>query len=145
MPSPDSARPDPSGDATAVPDLARLFEPRAVAVVGASTDRTRAGTQAIVALQAAGFAGPIYPVNPKREQIESLRCYPSIDTVPRPCDLAVVAVGAEQVPGVIRQCDAAGIGFAVVFSAGFREIGARGADAQAELDRAIREIGRAHV
>ncbi|MEO7728938.1 MAG: acetate--CoA ligase family protein [Burkholderiales bacterium] len=122
-------------------DFTRLFNPRAIAVIGASTDTSRIGGQPIPILLECGYRGGIYPVNPKYPQIGDLKCYAGIAEVPQPCDLALVAVAGRMVPDVIRQCGAAGISFATVFSAGFREVGAEGVALEAELKKAVAESG----
>ena len=124
-----------------VQDYSRLFNPRAIAVVGASPDAQRIGGQPIPILLESGFAGGIYPVNPKYQKIGDLTCYPNIAAVPRPCDLALIAVAAPLVPGVITHCGVAEIPFAIVFSAGFREVGAKGAALEARLKEAIASSG----
>lgn len=121
--------------------FARLFNPRAIAVIGASPDTTRIGGQPIPILLDCGYAGGIYPVNPKYQKIGDLTCYASIADVPQPCDLALVAVAGRLVPDVIRQCGKAGIAFATVFSAGFREVGVEGAALETELKAAVAESG----
>jgi acetate---CoA ligase (ADP-forming) len=118
-----------------------LFNPRGIAVVGASADLTRIGGQPIRALTEFGYRGKVYPVNPKHTEIKGLRCYPDVTSVPQPCDVALVAVAAELVPRIIEQCGEAGISFAVILSAGFSEIGEKGEDLQAQLDVAIEKSG----
>lgn len=122
-------------------DLDALLTPRAIAVIGASADPKRIGGQPARILRDAGFRGGIYPVNPKYDGFDGFTCYPDIASVPRPCDVAIVAVNAAQVPRVIRDCGAAGVPYAIVFSAGFREVGAAGAALEAELKLAAREAG----
>ena len=121
--------------------FARLFNPRAIAVIGASPDNTRIGGQPIPILLESAYAGGIYPVNPKYPKIGDLACYGSVADVPQPCDLALVAVAGRLVPDVIRQCGKAGIAFATVFSAGFREVGVEGVALEAELKKAVAESG----
>jgi len=104
-------------------DLTRLFSPRSIVVVGASEEPRRIGGQPVVALTRFGYAGELHLVNPKRTSIHGRPCHPELAAVPGRCDVALIAVPAEQVPGVIEQCGAAGIPFAIVLSAGFREIG----------------------
>lgn len=111
----------------------RLFHPRAIAIIGASQDAARIGGQPVRALQRAGFKGGIYPVNPRYTELAELRCYPDPGAVPKPCDLAIVAVPAAGVGEAIRACGAAGIGYAVVLTAGFREAGAAGAALERDL------------
>src|SRR5574340_664565 len=122
-------------------DFLRLFEPRGIAVVGASAELHRIGGQPIRALSEFGYCGAIYPVNPKYAEIKGLTCYPDVASVPQPCDVALICVPAKAVPDAIRQCRPAGIAFAIVLSAGFREIGDKGMALQAELDAAIRDSG----
>ena len=124
--------------------FARLFNPRAIAVVGASPDIKRIGGQPIPILLDCGYRGGIYPVNPKYPKIGDLACYASVADVPKPCDLALVAVAGRLVPEVIRQCGKAGIAFATVFSAGFREVGPEGVALEAELKAGRRRERRAH-
>ena len=120
-------------------DFERLFNPRAIAVVGASGDLQRIGGQPIPILRDTGYLGAIYPVNPKYPEISGLACHPDLRSVPRPCDLAIIAVNAAIVPQAIRDCGAAGIPFAIIFSAGFREAGNAGAALEEELKTAARE------
>ena len=75
-----------------------LFNPRAIAVIGASPEANRPGAQTIRARKERGCAGGVYLVNPKYEEIAGLRCYAAIKDVPTPCDLAVIALPAELVP-----------------------------------------------
>ena len=121
--------------------FARLFSPRAIAVVGASGDPQRIGGHPVRILQDTGFRGAVYPVNPKYGEIRGLRCYPDLAAVPQPCDLALIVVNAQLVPQMIRSCGRAGIPYAIVFSAGFRETGEAGAELEAELKAAARESG----
>lgn len=121
------------------PSFARMHKPRGIAVVGASTEAARPGAQTIRALMEYGYAGHIYPVNPRYTEIGGLRCLPSLADVDGPCDVAVIALPAAQVPEVIVQCGARGIGFAVVLGGGFREVGPEGA----ELERKLLATARA--
>jgi acyl-CoA synthetase (NDP forming) len=104
----------------------RLFHPRGIAIIGASADLSRISGQPIKALKSAGYAGAILPVNPKYPELHGYRCYPDAVSIDRPCDLAIVAVPAAGVAGAIRDCGKAGIPYAIVLTAGFREAGAEG-------------------
>jgi acetyltransferase len=119
----------------------RLFHPRAIAIIGASSDLTRIGGHPIKALKNAGYKGNLYLVNPKYPEMHGLRCYPDALSIGAPCDLAIVAVPAPAVAQAIRDCGKAGIPFAVVLTAGFRETGAEGRQLEAELKRAVAETG----
>ncbi len=99
----------------------RMFDPRGIAVVGASADPSRTGGQTVHALATYGYRGEVFPVNPKYDAIAGYRCYQSVDRIDRPCDVAVIALPAAQVPATIAQCGAHGIPYAVVLGGGFRE------------------------
>ncbi len=122
-------------------DFSALFHPRAIAVIGASQDLTRISGQPIKALKAAGYKGDIYLVNPKYPELHGLKCYPSAASINAPVDMAIVAVPAPGVADAIRDCGKAGIKYAVVLTAGFRETGAEGVNLEAELKRAGIEAG----
>ncbi|MGZ8212006.1 MAG: acetate--CoA ligase family protein [Burkholderiales bacterium] len=114
-----------------------LLNPRAIAIVGASPEERRPGGQPLHALTHYGYAGKIFAVNPRRSEINGIRCYPDVKALPAPVDLAVIALPAREVAGVIEQCGEAGIRNAVILSAGFREIGQAGAEIQRALDSAL--------
>lgn len=118
-----------------------LLHPRGIAIIGASPEPNRIGGQPIRALKDFGYAGGIYPVNPKYQEVQGLPCYADIPNVPKPCDIALICVPASAVAASIRECGKAGIPAAVVLSAGFKEIGEPGMGLQAELDAAIAESG----
>ncbi len=122
-------------------DFSRLVNPRAVAVVGASNDLTRIGGQPLKLLTEFGFQGKVYPVNPKYPEIKDLTCYPDIASVPKPCDVALVALSSHHVVNVIEQCGAAGIPFAIVLSAGFSEVGGDGIQLQEKLIATAKRCG----
>ena len=111
----------------------RLFDPNAIAVIGASADLSRISGQPIVALKGAGFKKPIYLVNPKYTELHGLKCYPSAAAIGQPVDLALIAVPAPGVADAIRDCGKAGIPFAIVLTAGFREGGAGRPQARGRL------------
>jgi len=121
--------------------LEPLFNPRAIVIPGASGDLTRTGGQVVKALADHGYRGAIYPVNPKYPELAGHRCYPSVDDIPGDCDLAVIALAAAHVPGVITQCARRGIHHAVVLGGGFREAGPEGERVEAEMLAAARAGG----
>jgi len=122
-------------------DFERLFDPRGIAIVGASGDITRFGGQTVRALNTSGYAGGVFPVNPKYPQIDGRRCYASVAQIDGPCDLAVIALPAAHVARSIRECGERGIGYAVVLGGGFREMGEEGAKLEREMIAAAREKG----
>ncbi|MEQ9330322.1 acetate--CoA ligase family protein [Thalassobaculum sp.] len=122
-----------------VETLRALVSPRSIAVIGASDDPTRIGGRPLGYMLRSGFTGPIWPVNPKREVIQGLPAFASVEALPEAPDAVIVAVPAAAVPATLEACAAKGAKAAVVFSSGFAEIGEDGRIAQ---DR-IRAIARA--
>ncbi|GAB3684780.1 acetate--CoA ligase family protein [Salinisphaera aquimarina] len=122
-------------------DLATLFSPRSIAVVGATTNAAAIGGQPLKHLADHGYEGTIYPVNPKYADIAGLRCYPDLVSLPETPDLVVVAVSAHLVPDVIRVAGQKGVPFALVFSSGFAEVGGDGKDAQSRLQAVAESAG----
>jgi acyl-CoA synthetase (NDP forming) len=120
--------------------IAQLFEPRRVAVFGASDDRAKWGGRIMHYLALHGFTGEVVPLNPRREIVQGRKCYARIGDAP-PIDVAVIAVPAPSVPQTIRDCAAAGVGCCVIITAGFAEADAEGTAAQAELTRIADETG----
>jgi acyl-CoA synthetase (NDP forming) len=126
-------------------DLTPLFAPRAVAVVGASSDPLKWGGSLLRNLINGGFAGPIYPVNGRGGIVCGLPAFNSIAELPEAPDLALVALGATHVNAVVEQCGERGIPVALVVAAGFAEAGEAGAAAEAELVRTARDSGVALI
>ena len=122
-------------------DLSRLLTPQSIAIIGASSNDTSISGQPLRLMLDVGYAGKIYPVNPKREEVQGVKAYPDAQSIPGPCDVALVAVSAAQVPQALRDCGKAGIPFAVVLAGGFEEIGEAGRAMQRELDAAIKDSG----
>jgi acetyltransferase len=115
------------------PDLAAFFEPRSIAVVGASRDPTKVGGSVVANLRAAGFEGRIWPVNSRGDIVQGLPAIASLLAIDGPVDLAVIAVPAPAVLPALKECVGKGVRGAVVISAGFREAGEAGRTREAEL------------
>ncbi len=90
-------------------DLEAIFNPRSIAVVGASTNPGKQGYVFVQALKKLGFGGPVYPVNPRVEKVAGLRCYPSINEVPDPLDYVISAVPAALVPQLVKDAIRKGV------------------------------------
>ncbi len=131
----------PASPPAFTPDLEAVLAPRSVAIVGASGDVTRWGGSAVKNILAGGFDGAVYPVNPKGGEFFGLPVSTSLGDLPAPPDLALLAVGARQLPEVIPQCGAAGVRAAVAIAAGFSETGNAGKEAEADLARAAADAG----
>lgn len=123
------------------PDLGRLFSPSSVAVIGATDAPNSIGGMPMRYLTEFGYKGQVYPVNPKRDSLCGLPCFASINDVPGPVDVALIAVAARFVPQIVRDCGKRGIPFALVLSAGFAEAGAEGKELEAQLRKAVTETG----
>ena len=103
-------------------DLSPLLRPRSIAVVGATDRPGSYGAQALLNLEAIGFPGLVWGVNPGRTEVLGRPCVPSLADLPEPVDAVVVAIPAARVPETIEAAGARGCGGAVVFSAGFGEV-----------------------
>lgn len=118
-----------------------VLYPNSIAIIGASKDKTKRGFRSIEKLLQDGYAGAIYPINPKESEILGLTCYPSIDDVPGPVDLALVCTPAKTLPALMRRFGLKGVKGAVVLAGGFAEAGDEGHHLQDEMVAAAREGG----
>ncbi len=116
--------------------LDALFNPKCVAVIGASERPGSVGRRVFWALLSTPFGGTVYPVSRDRSSILGIKACPSIKAVPEQVDLAVIITPASTVPDIISECVASGVRAAIIISAGFREHGPSGlALEQQILDR----------
>ena len=106
--------------------LNNIFNPKRIALIGASNDLNSVGGTTLKNLVGGGFNGVVYPVNPKREAVLGIQCYPNVYSLPKIPDLAVITTNAKLVPQLIRECGEVGINGIIIMSAGFREIGEEG-------------------
>ncbi len=102
-----------------------FFEPNGVAVVGATPEPHTGGYHLITNL-ILGYKGPLYPVNPKYDEVLGLKCYPKVSDINGPLDLALIFVPAQAVPQVLDDCVIKGIRGAIIESSGFAEVGPEG-------------------
>ena len=116
--------------------LDALFKPKSVAVIGASNNPLSIGYIVIKNLLDHNFKGPIYPINPKSSYIKSFKAYPSITEVPDEVDLVNISIKNTLVPLVLEECGKKGVKFAIVHTAGFKEVGEEGI----KLEKQIVEI-----
>ena len=116
-----------------------FFSPKTVAVIGATENPGSVGRTLLWNLVTSPFGGTVYPVNPKRPSVLGVKAYSSISDIPEQVDLAVIVTPPPTIPGIIRECGENGVRGAVVISAGFKEIGAEGA----ELERQLLEAAQA--
>jgi acetyltransferase len=116
--------------------LEPIFNPKTVAIVGATDKPNSVGRTLVWNLVSNPFGGSIYPVNPKRSQVLGIPAYPTLKSIPAEIDLAIIATPAATIPAIISECVEKGVKGAIIISAGFREIGPTGK----ELERQIKEI-----
>ncbi|QQZ10158.1 acetate--CoA ligase family protein [Heyndrickxia vini] len=107
-----------------------LFNPRSVAILGASGKRNKLGYLQVKALIDGKFTGTVYPINPKTEEIEGLTCYPSLLDIPNPVDLAIFCLSAENVYKGLEDCAKKGVKAAIIFASGYSETGEDGEQKQ---------------
>ena len=128
-------------------DLTPLIAPQSVAVIGASQRspasfaREPRGNRVIRNLRNFGFPGGIVAVNPKYTEVMDCPCYPDLASIPEPVDCVVLAVPNRHVPDLLESAADAGVRAAVVFAAGFAEIGGEGLARQSRLEALSRERG----
>ncbi len=113
--------------------LSPFFTPKSVAIVGASERPESVGYRLLLNMQEAGFAGGLYPVNNKREQVLGLKAYPDLEAIPEVIELVVISTPAPSVPSIMRQCGAKGVKTVVIITAGFAELGSEGRRLQQEV------------
>jgi acetyltransferase len=118
-----------------------IFEPKSVAVVGASTREGTVGKSIFNNLLVSDFQGVLYPVNPKARSIHGVRCYPTIDEIPDTIDLAILIIPSKATPDGLRNCIEKGAKGAIVISAGFKEVGEEGRKLEDELKSVVEESG----
>lgn len=114
-------------------DLERFFNPRAIAIIGASQALDTISGQPLKFLKSHGYAGALYPVNPRYAEVAGVKCYAKLADLPETPDLALILVKAARVADVLRQCGDKGVPYVIIFSSGFSEIGGSGVALQREL------------
>lgn len=119
--------------------LRKLLRPQSVAVVGAGNTPGKIGATVVANLLEHGFAGTLYPVNPKHSKIQGLDAYPNLESLPTPPDLVLLATPATGVPELIRSCGRLQVGAAIVLAAGFGETGEAGKALEQQLRQARSE------
>jgi acetyl coenzyme A synthetase (ADP forming)-like protein len=105
-----------------IQNLGKVFAPKSVAIVGASTTPNKIGNVLMRNFLDSRFQGGLYPVNPKHAEVFGIKCYPKVSDIPKKVDCVIVATPAETVPGIVEDCAAAKSGGVVILSGGFEEI-----------------------
>ncbi|SDO74199.1 acetyltransferase [Lutimaribacter pacificus] len=128
-----------AGERTRRENLDRMFNPRSIAVVGASRDPAKAGSQALATL--AGFPGTLVAVHPRETEIRGVPCYPGLADLPEPVDLAILAIPARACVQAAAEAAARGVGGVFIVSGGFGETGPEGARLEQDLVDICRHTG----
>jgi acetyltransferase len=118
-----------------------FFKPESVAVIGASEKEKTIGEALVRNLLRDGFPGPIYAINRNYQEIQGLRAYPLVTEVKEPIDLAIIAIPIKDVPNAMRECGQAGIGAAIIISAGGKEVGLPGQEIEAAIKEEAAKAG----
>ena len=113
--------------------LEYLFHPKSFAVVGAASDLNRLGGIPLRLTMQYGFPGPIYPINPRRDVIAGLKCYPDVASLPEAPEFALICTPREDVLPALSQCAERGVKAAAVITSGFAETGAEGVALQEKI------------
>jgi acetyl coenzyme A synthetase (ADP forming)-like protein len=121
--------------------LESFFEPKSVAVIGASREPGKLGHEVFRNIIDAGYKGNLYPINPKADEILGRKCYPSIKDVPSDVELVVVIVPARFVPQVVADCGLKAVRAAIVISGGFKETGEAGKELERQMLEAAHKAG----
>jgi len=121
-------------------ELAPVFHPRSIALVGISKSADNVGYMYLLSLLDTGFPH-IYPVNPKGGELSGLKVYRRVKDIPGEVDLAILTVPREAVPGATRECAGKGVKAIVLYTGGFSESGAEGREMEKEVVRIAREGG----
>ncbi len=122
-------------------NLHDFFYPKSIAVIGASDVKGKLGYNVFWNLINHDFPGRLYPINPRKESIKGVQCYPSILDVQEPVDMAVIIVPAKAVEAAIKDCYVKGVKYVVIEAAGFAETGEEGKQAQERIRKIIHEQG----
>jgi len=121
--------------------LRAALDPASIAIIGASDNPHKVGGRPILYMKRYGYRGAIYPINPARAEVQGLKAYPDLASLPQAPELAIVAVSGEEAVGAVAACAARGVKVCVVMSSGFGEIGAAGRALQERMLAAARDAG----
>ena len=121
--------------------LQSFFGPKSVAIVGASRQKGKVGYEILTNLVAGGYAGKIFPINPKADEIEGLKCYPDLASIGETPELVIIIVPAPFVAGVLEECAKVRVKAAIIITAGFKEVGPEGKKLEEAIVRIARRAG----
>ena len=116
----------------------KFFNPKSIAVVGASREKGKVGHEILASIIGAGYEGQVFPVNNKADEIEGLKCFPDLASTGQVPELVIIAVPAAAVPSVMQQCAGIGVQSVIIITAGFKEVGQEGS----RLEKQVIQIAR---
>ena len=119
--------------------LTKLFNPKVIAIIGATTKKGSVGFALMNNIIGSGFDGIVYPINPKRTNVLGVKAYPNLRDVPDKIDLAIIATPAKLVPDIVENCGAVGVSGVLLISAGFVEAGEEGRELMKQISETIRK------
>ncbi len=118
-----------------------FFNPQSVAIVGASRQEGKVGYEILKNIIDARFEGEIFPVNPKADTIEGLKCYPDLQSIGKVPDLVIIIIPAKFVPAMMQQCVKVGVKSVIIITAGFKEVGEEGRELEKRISQIARQAG----
>jgi acetyltransferase len=118
-----------------------FFNPKSVAIVGASRQKGKVGYEILSNMIEAGYKGKVFPVNPNADTIEGLKCFPDLQSIGQIPDLVIIVVPANVVPAVMQQCATVGVKSVIVITAGFREVGTEGRQLEDQVIQIAKQAG----
>ena len=121
--------------------LEKFFNPKSVAIIGASRQKGKVGYEILSNMVAGGYEGKIFPVNPKADEIDGIKVYPDLASIGEAPDLAIVIVPAKFVPSIMEDCARVKCKSVIIITAGFKEIGPEGKKLEEEIIRIARRAG----
>ncbi|MBN1509962.1 MAG: acetate--CoA ligase family protein [Sedimentisphaerales bacterium] len=121
--------------------LESFFNPKSVAIIGASRQKGKVGYEILANMIEGGYAGKIFPVNPNADTIEGLKCFPNLKSIGQVPDLVIIIVPAKHVPAVMEDCAKIRVRSAIIITAGFKEVGPEGRELEAQVVRIARRAG----
>lgn len=126
-------------------NLGPFFHPHRIALLGVTANPNAVGGRTLANLVTGGFQGVVYPIHPTLEAVLGVPCFPSLEALSKPPDLAIVCTPAEQVPDTVSACGRAGVGGVLIMSSGFKESGAAGAELERRLRAAAAPFPRLRI
>ena len=121
--------------------LEKFFNPKSVAIIGASQKKGKVGYEILTSMISGGYEGQIFPVNHKTDKIEGLKCYPDLGSIGEIPDLVIVVVPAKVVPEIMRQCAKVKVNSVIIITAGFKEVGKEGRELEQQVVQIARRTG----